>query len=188
MGDASLTTPPTPSFGTQPGRVPGEVDPDSDLEGLDLGEPGTPLDDLAKELTQDVALEPLWLPVPGRPGYEAGFERDIDSDLLQRWTKAAQNKKLAGGGDQMQIALRVLARANLGLRRHGEQIVDHGSPLTFRSERFLALYGFDRPQEAIKKFYGRDGDVVTTANEVLEGAGYTGDLEEAASAGPTQRR
>lgn len=176
---------PVVSFGSPPDDSV-EVDPNEDLK--DELTSSTALDELVTELQDEVELEPLPLPVPGRPGWEAVFKRDVDSVLIQKWARQCSARDLGGGVNQYAMALRVLATANLGLRRSDKDVTVDGAPLTFRHKRFLALYDTDQPFTAIGDFYGRDGDVVTAAEEVLRAAGYTGDLSEAASEGPTRRR
>jgi hypothetical protein len=154
---------------------------------VDLGPGSTDLDDLREELAESVVREPVVLPVPHRGGWEAVFATRVDHELLAKWRRASKSANHPDGFDELQMAERLLANQNVGLIRNGEELLDQGAPLTFRSPRFLELISEGRPMVAVRKFFDNDGHVISAANEVLRAAGYGEDLASAGS-DPTPRR
>lgn len=172
-----------------PEERPGPRILDTDPEFVDeLRGPTTTLDELRTELGAEVEDEPHKLPVPTRDGWEALFSRDLEGDDLQRWRKASKDRHMPDGVDELAFALRIVANLNVGLIRRGEELLDQGEPLIMRSETFLDLVGAGgKVLEGVRKFYGRDGHVLSTASELLREAGYDDDLG-AVAADPTVQR
>lgn len=179
--DDAAEAAPAPSSG------PRILDTDPDLTDEARG-PATTLDELRAELSEEVDSDPHTLPVPTRDGWQAVFSRKLDGDDLQRWRKASKDRHMPDGVDEVAFALRIIANLNVGLIRHGEELLDQGEPLIMRSETFLDLVGTGgRVLEGVRKFYGRDGHVLSTASELLREAGYDDDLG-AVAADPTVQR
>lgn len=155
----------------------------------DLPPATTPLDDLRAELAEEVGAEPLTLPVPARPRYSVRYSTDVDGELLSRWTKASKDRHAPNGVDELSLACRILANQAIGVLRDGDELLDEGKPLRFRSRAFLDILGVGSPTEAVRKLYGRDGHVQAAALEVLRSAGYDDDaLATASAADPTPGR
>lgn len=177
-------------------RRPQLVD-DPELTGdADEGAADTPLDDLRAELSAPVEGEPATLKVPGRPGYAVRYSVDLDDLEFQRWHRKASGKTIPGRDaavDRLKLAGLVLAYQCEAIVRNGREVTDGGAPLLFRSPAFLDLMRRDderRPpevREAVRRFYGRDADLLAASDEVLNRAGY-GDTAEDADEDPTQGR
>lgn len=166
-------------------RSPGSSDPDElPVDGEELPKLSTGLEELRAELTAELGAQPVELPVPTRPGYAVRYKTAIDHELLARWQKASEDRSAPDGMDVLGLALRVLGNCCVGIVRRGEELEHEGKPVTFRTRSFVELLGTDRPAEACRAFYAKDGHVISAADEVLRAAGY-GDNLLASGADPT---
>lgn len=153
----------------------GITDTDPDLLVDDVESP-TVMDALREELSADVTVESKTYDVPGRPGYAVRFDPSIiNYDRLVAWGKRARDKDIPGGVHLLRSASIVLANACECIQREGEDLGVDGEPYTFASKPLKQLLGVDRAVQAVQKFYGRDGDVIRTAQLLVEAAGFSRD-------------
>lgn len=169
-------TPPT--FGRPAGGDPG---PEDDVTPQ-RGRPSS-LQDLRGELAAEVAPAPVTYPVELRPGYAIRYSCDIPAELLRAWLARGQMKD--GGADAMKQSLAVLTNQCEAILRFGEPIGEGGADVTFAARDFRELIGADSPAAAVRKFYGSDGYVISTAEAVISAAGY-GARISAEEADPTK--
>jgi hypothetical protein len=163
---------------------PREIPVDDDI--AETGAPTT-LDALREELTAEVVPQDLVLPVPGRPGYEVRYSLALDGERVQKWRKASANRSMPDGVDELAFAQRLLASQMRAVIRDGEEILDQGEPVTVRTAALLEVLEAHRPVDGVRKLYGLDGHIISTATSVFREAGYGEDLV-AGSEDPTARR
>lgn len=196
MSDASSTT--TPTFSNvAPAGANGDpyvpVDEDTPVRP---SQPGSMLDDLIAEASREVVREPSTLKIPGRPGWAVRFDVNLDEPIVTAWRKKAADKSKPEGFDMLKFSKAVLAnQAEAILRLGSDESVENakvvldpsGNPVNFRNAWFLEQLGGDRilsPVEAVKKWYGVDGTIISHCGEVLYDAGFGEDAERL---DPTQR-
>lgn len=168
-----------------PARQPGEEQPvpfDDDEEPGPTAapEPGSPLGDIRAELTAEESEDEGFfsLPVPKRPGYTVRFSTDFP---FERWKEAQNKGRSKQPGQKAQIdpvkaSAWVLQELCRGIFRHGEEVLLDGKPLVFASRSFIDLYGAKTVNQALRRFYMKDGHLMNAADRVLEEAGY-GDVD-----------
>lgn len=137
------------------------------------------LDELAADLAVEVETEPITIPVPKRPGYAVRFSTDLDGETFKRWRKRCQDNGDPDGENQLKLATLILANQALCIVKRG--VDAHGrddEPLTFRDKTIQDMLGaYDAPQ-AVRRFYGVDGHVMSAAQDVTRAAGYGENLGE----------
>lgn len=157
--------------------APGLRDPDPDGNNAPehAGDPeklATPLDDLRAELTAELARYETF-DVDGRPGYAVRYDVDIEHPKLGLWRKRAKDTTQPDGLDELKWAATILAAQAVAVVRHGVDVFvagDHG--VAFNDPELRSILDVGRAIDAVRKFYGRDAAVVTTAYAVLNAAGY----------------
>jgi hypothetical protein len=154
------------------------VDPVRQFSAVDpelvSGPPTTALDELRTELASEVATPPETLVVPGRAGYTVRYSTELAHEQLQAWRKTSRDKSSPDGLDELRWASIVLANQCECVVRHGVDVELDGRPATFQHEGFRALLGegAERATAAVRRFYGRDADVIAAALAVIRAAGY----------------
>jgi hypothetical protein len=157
-----------PADSALPPQAAAEVEPVEPMSDLDL----------LKEDMDDVQIEDVKLPVPGRPKYAVSFNTDISEPELDKWRKLSKNKKSEGGVDGIRLGCLVLANKCTGIYREGRQMLDSdGDPLRFAHQEFLDLVGTPSAAEAVKKFYKLDASITSTGDGVLRAAGWGDQLD-----------
>jgi hypothetical protein len=138
--------------------------------------PGLPsiLDDLRSELADEAEEHHVTLEVPGRPGWAVRYSSDVDYSMLKMWAKQATSK--VDGTDELQFSALVLASQCRAIVRHGVDLVEGNDVLVFASPHFMSLVNVVSSTEAVKRLYGRDAHVISSANAVLAEAGYGEDV------------
>lgn len=160
----------------------GEV-ADPDLAPVDTV---SPLEELRAELTAPVEGADVVLAVPGRPGYAVRYSSSFTYEQLTAWRKRATDRNEV---NEIRFAALILANQSRAIVRNGDEVVDAGAPLTFRSKAFLALYEVDRVADAVVAFYGNDFDVAAAGNSLLRAAGFGAEaptVDEDEESGPTK--
>jgi hypothetical protein len=126
--------------------------------------------DLAEKILEEVVL-----PVPARKGYESVHVADISATTMDGLRKRA---KVKGRIDNVKLVGLVMANTNVAIRKDGRRLVDEeGEPLNFRSAEFLEIQGVSSAADAVRKFYGRDGDLDAASRALLRAAGWGEELE-----------
>jgi hypothetical protein len=148
-----------------------------EMDGDDLvgGPSGTALDSLRADFAEETANDLQTFPVQGRPRYEVRCSTRIPYDDLAAWRKKSEDKTKPGGTNELLLACIVLGNTCRGIVRDGEDIISDGKPLTFVSEALQNLLEVDRAVDAVRRFYGRDPNVIKAAGAVLGAAGYSGE-------------
>lgn len=155
------------------------------VTGTDIERPAieadTLFDELRAELSTDVEAEPKSYVVPNRPNMEIIFGTDIDFDLLKTWLKRASRKN--NDFDPLKFAYMVMSFKCTGIIYKGQKMTDdEGTPLTFAHAELQGLMKVHDTTNAIRKVYGNDGHIISTAQKVIEDAGFSDfDIEEGSS-------
>lgn len=137
-------------------------------------EPASALAQIKADVADD-GPEPSTFPIPGRPGYTATFRADLQWHELDTWQKRAKGKR---GVDNAKYGALLLANACLELHKGGRRLVDEaGDPLNFRHPELLAILEVRSASDAVRRFYGRDGDVDAAARAVMAESGWGDDLQ-----------
>lgn len=146
-------------------------------------DPATLLADIAADLVKETEGTYVTLAVPTRPDYMLTFRTVIDYDTLRMWIKRARENKKDQDPHMLRLAFAVLSNTNTAILFKGRTVPARaGGNLTLSSPEFLTIVkagiGNSVPA-AIRKFYGRDGHIITVMTRVLEEAGYADiDLED----------
>jgi hypothetical protein len=147
--------------------------------------PVNPLEALKQEIAKEVTGDVIVLEVPKRPGWTVRYRCDVEMPLLSRWRKAAADRQMPDGLDELKLCLTVLANQCDALLLNGQEVEGGGGELlTFASKEFLDLVGVGRPIDAVKRWYGVDGHVLAAAQEVLTESGFG---DEATREDPTPK-
>lgn len=146
----------------------------------------TDLDAVRADLEKDVEHEPCTLPVPMRPRWKLRFSSELDEPLLEKWTKAARDRKALTGVRELELALRILSNQNTEVLFDDKVVTEAAEPLTVAHRAFQEMLNVGRAFDAIRKLYGKDGHVLAAGNEVLDACGFGITLTEALE-DPTRR-
>jgi hypothetical protein len=159
----------------EPIRAFSAIDGDPDIEAP--AAPATALDELRSELTTAVESKDSTLAVPAREGYAVRYSTTIAHEQLNSWRKRARDKSMPGELDELRWAAIVLANQCRAIVRKGTEVELDGSPATFAHPGFRSMLGAERAVDAVRSFYGRDADVITSALTVLRDAGYGDEVD-----------
>lgn len=196
--EAPRSAPALPAGGLAP--IDPDLEPDSPLAPVDAddvvrppGEGPVAYETLRAELAADVDIPDRTWDVDTRPGYSARFRVDLEDREFQRLRRACRmkGKRNVQTGeyevDELKLSRLVLATYNTGLFRNGTLIEDdNGDPMVFRSPEFLAIFGSTTAGDAVGKFYGIDGGVISAGRALIQASGWMDDPDEAeVGAGPT---
>lgn len=146
------------------------------------------LDLLRADLADEVKVEEVTLPVPGRPNLAVRYACDVDGDELVVWRKRSTNRQ-RNVIDEVKLGALALAFKSVAILRNGVEVTDGGEPVTFRHPAILTMTGQSTVTGAIRYFYGLDGHVLAAANKVLTVSGFGDELTEVDddTADPTKR-
>jgi hypothetical protein len=135
------------------------------------------LDELAAELAAPVERPPVDLPVPARPGYLLRVRSDITQPELEGWRDKA---KVAGTRgpvlDQLLWAELVVGGSTVAILKDGEEIVENGKPVTFRSAWLQSTLGAASALVTVRKFLAVDAHLTAAAMAVLRASGFDDEL------------
>lgn len=169
---------------TAPGTT-ATADPfgDPDLDNLDAPEATSDLDDIAAELTAEVAPTTT-IVVEGRPDYAVRYRTNITAQDLDSLRKRAKNKRFSDGIDTVKFSSLLLAFTAQAIIRKGTDLeLDGVTPVTFTTRELQAVYGTGDADTTVRKFFGLEGHVDAAARKLLTEAGWG---DEADTADPTQ--
>jgi len=145
----------------------------------------TVLDAIKADLQAAVKNDPITLSVPKRERWTIRYNANVSADMMARWRKAARDKTMADGFDGMKYACLILANQCEVAMFDGQIATDDlGNELNFRNMKFLEMIGAARAIDAVRKFYGVDGDILRAVEAILVAAGYDSEEQEA-EADPT---
>jgi hypothetical protein len=135
--------------------------------------PLTMLDGLMSDLNEHPALnDTVDLPVPTRDGWAIRCNTDIGYEELQVWRKAAVDPDMAVGVNELKLACTILVSATSAVLLEGEPVTVDGEPVTFNSPHLQGKLGVTRPQDAVRKLFGRDGYVTAASTALIREAGF----------------
>ncbi|MCU1588781.1 MAG: hypothetical protein JWP11_37 [Frankiales bacterium] len=159
---SSAFTPPTPPLPADLLPPPPGVHALSDLEQLRL------------ELTAELDLDDVTLPVPLRPSFQVRYRLVVDAHEMQPWRRDAYDPTCLEGIDQTKLALLGLAALNTGLFLDGRLVLDDeaGAPLTIGSPSILAMLKVSTAPEAVLALYGLSAHVTASWSSVLAESGF----------------
>lgn len=152
---------------------------------------GSALAAFRSEVAREVTLPAINLSVPTRPDFGMRFDVNIASDMLVKWAKKAERgPKGKEEVDPRKFATMVILATHRGFlhRPEGagveevpgsewEVVVSDTTdrPLTFADEDLLDLLGAASPEAALRAWYGSDGHILQTAEDITAAAGYAED-------------
>jgi hypothetical protein len=154
---------------------PAEPDPD-----LGAGSAPTAYDELLEQLKTPTAKPELTLPIPERPGWSARYSTSMIDDDLARWDRiAGQRDRLDDSPERGRFTHRLLGAA-LVLAEKCTAILHDGEPVKigddvtvrFGERAYLESLGTKRSVVAVRIVYDNDADVITTAERIMDAAGY----------------
>lgn len=153
----------------------------------------SPLELLAKAVTEEVRRDDVVWQIPDRPGFRARYSaHGLNPDRYQKLGRRARTKR--GDLNIDQQACLMLAEFNSGLEIDGTWVTENGTPLTFTSSGVRQALGADTAADAVRVFYGgpsRDYGFAIQRhhNELLALAGLTVDtVDEDDEPDPTKGR
>lgn len=132
------------------------------------------LDELRAELSAPTPEQTVRLVVPMRPQFKVVYDTRIE------WVAHVKrfNRESTENGEQDEIMANALMLASrcLSIELRGTPLKDDsGNHVTFRSKSFIDSTGvIGSTTGAIKKFFERDADIMTSATELMKAAGYGG--------------
>lgn len=142
-----------------------------------IGSDVSDLDALAAELTAEtVEGDTALIPVPHRPGYAIRCRLDYTGQDLDGIRKQAKNKRFADGLDSVKFASLLLGLTTVAIEKNGTAITDEGAPVTFQTRAFQALYGVDKVDTVVRRFFVFEGHVDAAARRLADEAGWGDDL------------
>lgn len=171
---------------TAPGtpRTDAEREADPQLEpGLEVGTDSSDLDDLRAELVEPVdqgAEDPyagedfVTVPVTTRPGWAIVCRLDFTGRDLDRWRKAARDKRFEDKLDGIKFAALLLGATTVALLRDGKPVQHEGETidLPFQHRAIMGLYSARTVDETVRAFFRREGVLDAAARRVTTEAGW----------------
>lgn len=139
---------------------------------------GSLMDQLASEFDTPLPSETLRIRVPRREQFVVVFDARIGYEQLK--SMEARSKDADGKIDDLRGAVMVLASQNTAIELRGEQLMEDGKAVTFRSKSFVGSTGELDQIEALRKFFGDDADLLNAAALITDVSGY-GNVERARS-------
>lgn len=135
---------------------------------------------LRTELSKpSAAKKEIILRVPARENIKVKYSTEISLDQLDRWRLKSRKNPKREEIDTLQFNYYILSSQCVNLVFNDEDAVDEdGKPLNFQSAAFVDLVGALETNGAIRTFYDRDADILRTASDILEAAGYGDDDDE----------
>lgn len=156
----------------------------------------SPLAELESFLAENEATRaPITLPVPLRPGIEIIYDPNIDGEMqLAVWRRRCQveDKGRVVDFNPTKFATLIIASTCAGIKINGREVTVDGESLTFNHPRVKELVTAPgKPPAAdqglaARLMYGGprrsgDGNMLETADEILEAAGYSPELKNSKS-------
>lgn len=113
------------------------------------------------------------VPVRGRPDYEVTFDLDIRYETQMRRQIAFSDDAYPGGINEVMACANLIADQAVCIQRSGLAIVDDGGhPLTFRDWEMQAALGVMSAEDAVRRLFVHDGDLLRLGNDLLRLSGY----------------
>lgn len=131
----------------------------------------TILDEVRKEMQSESVEDVRWLVVPARPNFSLAFSIKVDFDILQRWMRAATDRRKKQF-NALTFAHIVLSNQSRGVKYKGQTVSRQGVDLTLADEEFWDILGVSSTRQAITRLFDGDGYIMAASQEVLEAAGY----------------
>lgn len=151
---------------------------------LEVGTDSSDLDDLRAELIDPPAAtddgDPYagddftTVPVTTRPGYAIVCRLDFTGRDLDRWRKAARDKRFEDKLDGIKFAALLLGATCVAVLRHGRVLRHDGEPMDvpFQHPAFMGLYGASTVDATVRAFFKREGVLDAAARTVTTEAGW----------------
>ena len=160
-----------------------DVEYSIDEDSVDADVPAPPrtiLAELTAAVQKEVELPEVRIDVKERPGVSVTYSPNVDSNELKSWRSKSTNKK-TGELDSIKFSCLVLGNTMTGIWMNEEEVFDEtGNPIEFMSTTFAEMMQVALAQvnpHAIRKFYGVDAHLESTALAVLDHAGYGDEIE-----------
>lgn len=149
--------------------------------GLEVGTDSSDLDDLRAELVDQPAAQEaadgddfVTVPVTTRPGWAIVCRLDFTGRDLDRWRKAARDKRFEDKLDGIKFAALLLGATTVTLLRDGKPVQQDGEPidLPFQHRAIMGLYGARTVDDTVRAFFRREGVLDAAARRVTTEAGW----------------
>ena len=138
----------------------------------------TVLEQLRQEISKKVERAEIQIDVPERPGVTVRFSPNITQNQLRAWRKnSGEDSK--DGFDPLKFACYVVGSTCKAILIQNQVVQDqNGVDVTFASPEILEMTNDLRPiPDGIRRFYGIDPHLESTALAILDHAGYGEDVE-----------
>lgn len=170
MSDVSISLPPT-----SPPSLPD--DPFSPHVPTGSGVSSSMLDELAAELAAPAERAPVEIPVPARPGWSIRARSNISLPELEGWRDRAKVPGPRGPTlDQVQWAEMVVGGSTLAILKDGQEVLDSGETVTFRSAWLQRTLGAASAAASVRKFFLVDPHMTGAAFAILRASGFDDEL------------
>jgi hypothetical protein len=138
----------------------------------------TVLEQLRAEVSKKVERSEIEIDVPERPGVAVRFSPNITQNQLRAWRKNS-GEDTKDGFDPLKFACYVVGSTCTAILMEGRVAQDtNGLDVTFASSEILEMTNDIRPiPDGIRRFYGIDPHLESTALAILDHAGYGEDVE-----------
>lgn len=129
---------------------------------------GSLLDQLRADIAVPLPRDEITLHIPERPHIS------ITYDTRLSWDMAKKIGSQVPDGDILTIAAMTCSAQCLKIERNGEVVMDDDGtkPVTFKSKAFIDATGAVTTTEALRKFFGRDADVIGHYQALTEAGGW----------------
>lgn len=138
----------------------------------------TVLEQLRAEVSKKVERPEIEIDVLERPGVSVRFSPNITQNQLRSWRKNS-GEESKDGFDPLKFACYVVGSCCKSILIKNQIVQDqNGIDVTFASPEILEMTNDIRPiPDGIRRFYGIDPHLESTALAILDHAGYGEDVE-----------
>ena len=138
----------------------------------------TLLDQLMTEVQKDVSRGPITKKVPARPSISVRFNPNLDKAQLEAWARKCGSESKRGL-DVIKYSTMIIAHTCEAILINGQEVTDDGYPITFGSDKFLAMVdGLAPIPHGIRAFYGNDAHIEALGLVIVQAAGFGEDIED----------
>lgn len=151
-----------------------------DLPGQAMGDRPAPAGSDLQLLTRAVAAKiakPVYFEIPDYPEFFLRFRTNVKAAEIEKWNKQATKGK---DFDACFAAQLVLCNTVVEILQGDRTLCDAaGDPLTFVNKELMASLECLTAAQAVKRFIGRDGDIIALGNAAIEASGFGKEMQAA---------
>lgn len=168
------------AIGTTPDTAPLPPDDDTTAVGTEVSDLDAIREELAKPPAEDAVNEDDFttIAVDTRPGYSIRCRLDFTGHDLDRWRKAAHNKRFTDKLDGIKFAALLIGATCVAVLRNGKPVSQDGEPIDypFQNRAFMGTLGGHDVDSTVRAFFVREGLVDAAARRVTLEAGWGEDV------------